>query len=70
MIDLEQLKTGVESNTDVIVDSYTLTPIQCKRLLNLYNKLSEPQRQIFVNQSPFWLLSYISRNGWDEVFSK
>jgi hypothetical protein len=65
---IEQLQNIINSKTEAVIDEWTITVEQAERLLAAYHGLSKPEnRELFLKQSPFTLLSFLGKIGFTVV---
>jgi hypothetical protein len=67
---ITELEAIVSSNKEGLVQNWTLSVEQAKKLLSFYNKLDERRKQIFLKSNVFGLLSWITKLEialWDKV---
>ena len=70
---ITELEAIVSSNKEGLVQNWTLSVEQAKKLLYLYRKLNERQKQIFIKSDIFLILSWIGKVElalWDRVNAK
>ena len=70
---ITELEAIVSSNKEGLVQNWTLSVEQAKKLLYLYRKLNERQKQIFIKSDIFLILSWIGKVElalWDRANAK
>jgi hypothetical protein len=67
---ITELEAIVSSNKEGLVQNWTISAEQAKKLLLFYNKLDERRKQVFLKSNVFGLLSWITKLEialWDKV---
>jgi hypothetical protein len=65
---IEQLQNIINSKTEAAIDEWTITVEQAEMLFAAYHGLSKPEnRELFLKQSPFTLLSFLGKIGFTVV---
>jgi len=62
---LDQLNKIIAENKEGPVDEFILTVEQVKFILAGHEALTPPElKQHYLNQSPFWILSFLNKVSW------
>ena len=65
---LEQLQSILTNNVGAEIDGYVISVEQAEQLLAAYYGLPKPEnRELFLKQSPFTLLSFLGKIGFTVV---
>lgn len=59
---LSDLQKIVTDNKEGLVDSFTLSVEQAKQLISMHNALNDKNKERFLAQTPFQLLSFFTVN--------